>query len=138
MIYFCSVFFSSRRRHTRFDCDWSSDVCSSDLPHSALRTHASFPLFRRQWVHLVQDADGFQNYAARDFQTLRAELVHRVLGCVPEHIVIAIHKIDDVGGRHSALHKWDVIIADLILSSKEMRLIPKASGGLIDRVFEPR
>src|SRR5256886_11512507 len=25
------VFFSSRRRHTIFDCDWSSDVCSSDL-----------------------------------------------------------------------------------------------------------
>src|SRR2546430_12037932 len=24
-------FLSSRRRHTRFDCDWSSDVCSSDL-----------------------------------------------------------------------------------------------------------
>src|SRR5579859_6305814 len=24
-------FFSSRRRHTRFDCDWSSDVCSSEL-----------------------------------------------------------------------------------------------------------
>src|SRR5688572_3686649 len=24
-------FFSSRRRHTRFDCDWSSDACSSDL-----------------------------------------------------------------------------------------------------------
>src|SRR6185369_16165150 len=23
--------FSSRRRHTRFKCDWSSDVCSSDL-----------------------------------------------------------------------------------------------------------
>src|SRR2546430_2358790 len=26
-----ALFFSSRRRHTRFDCDWSSDVCSSDL-----------------------------------------------------------------------------------------------------------
>src|SRR2546430_2105536 len=24
------VFFSSKGRHTRFDCDWSSDVCSSD------------------------------------------------------------------------------------------------------------
>src|SRR2546430_2265449 len=24
------IFSSSRRRHTRFDCDWSSDVCSSD------------------------------------------------------------------------------------------------------------
>src|SRR5690606_20440834 len=30
----CAVhfFFSSRRRHTRFSRDWSSDVCSSDLP----------------------------------------------------------------------------------------------------------
>src|SRR6478736_3436065 len=28
-------FFSSRRRHTRFDCDWSSDVCSSDLGEKA-------------------------------------------------------------------------------------------------------
>src|SRR6266478_9707497 len=33
-MYICMTFFfffSSRRRHTRFDCDWSSDVCSSDL-----------------------------------------------------------------------------------------------------------
>src|SRR5206468_5396878 len=28
-------FFSSRRRHTRSDRDWSSDVCSSDLPSKA-------------------------------------------------------------------------------------------------------
>src|SRR5690242_21405838 len=28
---FCFFFFSSRRRHTRLTCDWSSDVCSSDL-----------------------------------------------------------------------------------------------------------
>src|SRR5699024_11382297 len=27
-------FFSSRRRHTRSKRDWSSDVCSSDLPQS--------------------------------------------------------------------------------------------------------
>src|SRR5882757_4557828 len=30
-------FFSSRRRHTRYWRDWSSDVCSSDLPPGALR-----------------------------------------------------------------------------------------------------
>src|SRR5256886_14620938 len=30
-MWFTVFFFSSRRRHTRFDCDWSSDVCSSDL-----------------------------------------------------------------------------------------------------------
>src|SRR5689334_24842354 len=29
-------FFSSRRRHTRWNCDWSSDVCSSDLMQEAL------------------------------------------------------------------------------------------------------
>src|SRR5215510_240221 len=27
----CFFFFSSRRRHTRWPRDWSSDVCSSDL-----------------------------------------------------------------------------------------------------------
>src|SRR5205085_8655734 len=32
-------FFSSRRRHTRFDCDWSSDVCSSDLTHTIPKKH---------------------------------------------------------------------------------------------------
>src|SRR2546421_183810 len=31
-LYVCFFFFSSRRRHTRSDRDWSSDVCSSDLP----------------------------------------------------------------------------------------------------------
>src|SRR2546427_8597220 len=32
-------FFSSRRRHTRFDCDWSSDVCSSDLERFAVQVN---------------------------------------------------------------------------------------------------
>src|SRR5437879_8165242 len=31
MIFFVFFFFSSRRRHTRYIGDWSSDVCSSDL-----------------------------------------------------------------------------------------------------------
>src|SRR4030065_1494005 len=39
------LIFSSRRRHTRYKCDWNSDVCSSDLieagfdPEEAKRTH---------------------------------------------------------------------------------------------------
>src|SRR5690606_40714965 len=32
-------FFSSRRRHTRFSRDWSSDVCSSDLAERSQRHH---------------------------------------------------------------------------------------------------
>src|SRR5438034_11046322 len=34
---FCVFFFSSRRRHTRSLCDWSSDVCSSDLEQEGIR-----------------------------------------------------------------------------------------------------
>src|ERR1022692_4544341 len=37
MFYF--FFFSSRRRHTRLQGDWSSDVCSSDLVLADVHTH---------------------------------------------------------------------------------------------------
>src|SRR6266581_8197576 len=35
-------FFSSRRRHTRWTGDWSSDVCSSDLLRGMARLGAGF------------------------------------------------------------------------------------------------
>src|SRR5438034_4539306 len=37
-------FFSSRRRHTRSLCDWSSDVCSSDLRTAYFGTRANAAL----------------------------------------------------------------------------------------------
>src|SRR5260370_17184657 len=42
---FFFFFFSSRRRHTRFKCDWSSDVCSSDLSglRACLEAHQEDP-----------------------------------------------------------------------------------------------
>src|SRR2546430_13637388 len=45
-------FFSSRRRHTRFDCDWSSDVCSSDLTVSPSESRRTFnrPRYRRPFA----------------------------------------------------------------------------------------
>src|SRR5690606_40447475 len=36
-------FFSSRRRHTRFSRDWSSDVCSSDLSATVGRVLTVYP-----------------------------------------------------------------------------------------------
>src|SRR2546430_6034843 len=39
-------FFSSRRRHTRFDCDWSSDVCSSDLTEVTVYDASSNTVYR--------------------------------------------------------------------------------------------
>src|SRR5688572_32607430 len=47
-------FFSSRRRHTRFDCDWSSDVCSSDL------NQESMPAVADKKVDAVNRVDGRQ------------------------------------------------------------------------------
>src|SRR5207237_7783224 len=47
-------FFSSRRRHTRFKCDWSSDVCSSDLLGS-LETGSIETLAETPEVGTVQD-----------------------------------------------------------------------------------
>src|SRR2546430_5421572 len=41
-------FFSSRRRHTRFDCDWSSDVCSSDLVRVRAARRDNFCIFMPQ------------------------------------------------------------------------------------------
>src|SRR5260370_12916516 len=41
-------FFSSRRRHTRFKCDWSSDVCSSDLYFCLMGVHDSDKLAVRE------------------------------------------------------------------------------------------
>src|SRR5689334_15586992 len=38
-IMFIFFFFSSRRRHTRWNCDWSSDVCSSDLAALRIAPH---------------------------------------------------------------------------------------------------
>src|SRR2546430_13199349 len=46
------AFVASRRRHTRCDCDWSSDVCSSDL--------------RRRLGRLTRAAPGGPEHEARD------------------------------------------------------------------------
>src|SRR2546430_5235176 len=56
-------FFSSRRRHTRFDCDWSSDVCSSDLrmyresikhPDKFWSREAGELLWRKRWRKVLE------------------------------------------------------------------------------------
>src|SRR5690606_39734134 len=54
-----SFFFSSRRRHTRFSRDWSSDVCSSDLDDIEKSTITAFTLaflvynFKVFWAWIV-------------------------------------------------------------------------------------
>src|SRR3989338_10025890 len=74
-MFLCSLFslmacaYSKRRRHTRWICDWSSDVCSSDLLRLARRIEGSFalvkvgdvagvPVYRDQHEVGVTGADG--------------------------------------------------------------------------------
>src|SRR5690242_21493871 len=67
---FFFFFFSSRRRHTRLTCDWSSDVCSSDLIVVLPRT----PLFDA----FVSNVDGPGRVAAGD--TIRLTVSYGVAG----------------------------------------------------------
>src|SRR5690606_40418220 len=50
-------FFSSRRRHTRFSRDWSSDVCSSDLTAEQIEVCAEerVPIVSFHWGHPPAD-----------------------------------------------------------------------------------
>src|SRR5438477_3468623 len=57
VVRFCNFFFSSRRRHTRLTCDWSSDVCSSDLVIVSLLSVVRVKVLSRR-VETVLSADG--------------------------------------------------------------------------------
>src|SRR5438309_11731042 len=51
-------FFSSRRRHTRWNCDWSSDVCSSDLEEPEHLLNGGVRFLRRKLRDLADGARG--------------------------------------------------------------------------------
>src|SRR3712207_8793192 len=58
--YWCIFFFSSRRRHTRYWRDWSSDVCSSDLHVIVCDDDAELNSFIRSHFKL----DGYETHQA--------------------------------------------------------------------------
>src|SRR5438132_10454179 len=60
LLFFFFFFFSSRRRHTRSLCDWSSDVCSSDLRSaiSSSRRSASWRAISRSRCSFMDELDG--------------------------------------------------------------------------------
>src|SRR5688572_33202341 len=108
---FFFFFFSSRRRHTRFDCDWSSDVCSSDLPN--------------RFKYALYDAMKLRKRSAT--ARFRARLTSRC--SAPKHSVVSastrseerrVGKSVDLGGRRIIKKKKEEI--------KEIREINKKHG----------
>src|SRR5438270_13973121 len=65
---FLDFFFSSRRRHTRFDCDWSSDVCSSDLN---AHPGADYVMNQAHPWYVGGRIEGVQMPSHYDFRSLR-------------------------------------------------------------------
>src|SRR5690606_39615221 len=70
-----SFFLSSRRRHTRFSRDWSSDVCSSDLVRVVAILPACAPRPVGSWLstheclrHLVERGHDVVAVAARTYE----------------------------------------------------------------------
>src|SRR5690606_40845931 len=70
-------FFSSRRRHTRFSRDWSSDVCSSDLTHRVeveklgLEAFITFALENQNLYRVVMESQFVDESIYREYyQTL--------------------------------------------------------------------
>src|SRR5256885_8029754 len=86
-------FFSSRRRHTRLQGDWSSDVCSSDLPDvkiivdanqqwtvkQAIKVGSALAEYDPYWIEdpvAAHDIDGLK--AVKEAQIGRASCRERV------------------------------------------------------------
>src|SRR5690606_40399550 len=65
-------FFSSRRRHTRFSRDWSSDVCSSDLDlgvqQEVRRIEAAFYQHSAALILLPEQVEMFVSVDGSDFE----------------------------------------------------------------------
>src|SRR5256885_9064656 len=73
------VFFSSRRRHTRLQGDWSSDVCSSDLFAAAQGRYAAAELqiIKADFAEKLQALANFRQNVARDFGFVAGEFQTR-------------------------------------------------------------
>src|SRR3712207_6119518 len=79
----CVFFFSSRRRHTRYWRDWSSDVCSSDLGLRALREGTAVS------AGVPMRGVAYDRYGGPEVLTLRDDLPDPPVG--PDTELVRVH-----------------------------------------------
>src|SRR5690606_37267953 len=96
---FTVFFFSSRRRHTRFSRDWSSDVCSSDLRGVTLPD--------RDLAYLEEGTEAFDRYIAemtwaQEYaRENRAEMMDRVVAAVERFVDAPVERLQEASCHHN-------------------------------------
>src|SRR5207302_6322680 len=95
-----AFFFSSRRRHTRFSRDWSSDVCSSDLLN---RGHFYLKRGGGLWGELI-DLEGKPLWPDGEFQTALPAAMGRALASLNVRGAVGLKRSEErrVGKECSA------------------------------------
>src|SRR2546430_7546066 len=95
-------FFSSRRRHTRFDCDWSSDVCSSDLADgvkrggtiaAGMQAEGQFPSLAIHMVRVGEETGRLEDMLLKVAETFEGDVnneLKRVLGLLQPAIILSL------------------------------------------------
>src|SRR6266481_8515361 len=85
-------FFSSRRRHTRWNCDWSSDVCSSDLDNGTL---------------LTEEVMGFEGFSGLESILYHLQSPCRVIALGEFEPIVRTEWVPDAHA-HRHLRTWNV------------------------------
>src|SRR5439155_11010935 len=98
----CSFFFSSRRRHTRWPRDWSSDVCSSDL--NGLEVYYELP-------PLV---------AASRERAVLVPLAARQFVVDLEAVAVGVREVDADGNRVIGDANGDALVAQASIDLREV------------------
>src|SRR2546430_12812696 len=116
-----AFFFSSRRRHTRFDCDWSSDVCSSDLTGEVRKRplgEDDIGIVQR----LIEDVKPNLVFIAGDLSDPHG--THRTCKAAIEHALARYTgPAPEVWYYRGAWQEWSLTEADVLvpLSQEELR-----------------
>src|SRR2546427_3908618 len=147
-------FFSSRRRHTRFDCDWSSDVCSSDLIGDILlttplvralaRRHPEAKLVyvtKRAMAPLVADNPHLSDVVALEPDEPIRHLARRLRAFAPTHGLDLHGSIRSAGLRLLVRCRWSgygkrKVARSLLIATKLDVYRRRAPGPVAERYFE--
>src|SRR6266480_7446005 len=117
-------FFSSRRRHTRLTCDWSSDVCSSDLPEVIDTWYDSGAMPYAQWGYHPDLGRGEREFEDRFPADFISEAIDQTRGWFYTLMAEATLLFDDTAYRN--------VVCLGLLVDRDGRKMSKRLGNSID------